>query len=165
MHGPSVRYSAAKGANKGAEMGQKCPPKSFRPHGNEFASKSPRKQRANAHWYAHPFAGLPPAARPFRPCGEPCYTRVAQCYRFVVRPHPLVRLRSYKKDGQPALSPRCHDLPVRPRLRYRSGQTGARYGCTTGVTDSAAIAAENPSGFFKKEGRAFWSLDDLAKTL
>ena len=71
------------------------------------------------NWYAHPFAWLPPAARPFCPAVKLIpLPQGLFAYRYVSARTRLPPDALVQKDGQPALSPLGHTA-YRPGLRLR----------------------------------------------
>ena len=95
---------------------------------NYRASKSPRKQKGyRPTVYAHPFAGLPPAARPFRPsCEAISSPKRLPPLSLRVRPHPSARMRSSKGRAAGAIAPLPGKNGRAAGSANRSGQTGAR---------------------------------------
>ena len=82
-------------------MGGEIPPEMVSPPEATIARPKVRENKGlTPNWYAHPFAGLPPAARPFRPsCEAISSTERLPSLPLGVRPHPLARMRSSKRAG------------------------------------------------------------------
>jgi hypothetical protein len=107
--------------------GEKTPEMISSPKVTTARPKVREKKGLSPNWYAHPFAGLPPAARPFRPsCEAISSTERLPSLSLGVRPHPLARMRSSKGRAAGAIAPLPGKSGRAAGSANRSGQTGAR---------------------------------------
>ena len=109
-------------------MGGEIPPEMVSPPEATIARPKVRENKGlTPNVYAHPFAGLPPAARPFRPsCEAISSTERLPSLSLGVRPHPFARMRSSKGRAAGAIAPLPGKSGRAAGSANRSGQTGAR---------------------------------------